>query len=226
MLHVFNGQQEKTSYLKNYCINDDTMVDGITPPTLDIVHRRYDKTKSKGDFLPYQIRTVSEDIKNLNPTGERLIVSEELVEFEDYMLDPETGDGKKLFFGTDLDFTSEAGKLLLLHPEILISEEDKEEDDLERVAKTSSQQVEKVDQQESGSSETKQSESLSIVLNRTANPELAEENGTESDSDYEERREVEEVEQFDDAIPEEQEEMEVSGQEEDGDKWMEDEDDL
>jgi hypothetical protein len=97
-------------------INGDYMPGGMTPPTADIVKRRFEQTrKNDGNFLPYRIRAVAQEISSFGHGTGRMVsattgepvndtiaasapagsvlevvsetVSEEVVDFEEWMVD-------------------------------------------------------------------------------------------------------------------------------------------
>lgn len=145
-------------------INGDYMPSGLTPPTVDIVKRRFEQTrKNEGNFLPYRIRAVAQEMSAFGhgtgrmvnaATGETVSdgaassapagtvlevvsesVSEEVVEFEEWMVDHaalqqgrRTGvsltlQGGQLAAAKDLlqgaTTQAEALALLMQHPDML-----------------------------------------------------------------------------------------------------------
>lgn len=51
-------------------INGDYMPSGLTPPTADIVKRRFELTRKNDSYLPYRIRSVIDEIGHFgNGTG-------------------------------------------------------------------------------------------------------------------------------------------------------------
>lgn len=165
VLQVFETQQERDAMREKICKtpNGDYMPSGITPPTADIVKRRFEPTRKTDSYLPYRIRSLIKEIgefgsrpgRLVNPkTGEEVdgddpqsasavevvdeTVTEEVVDFEEWMVDPVTQSrrtgvtltlhGSQL--GTLKDFQSDQNVanlspsmyqtlLLLQHPEIL-----------------------------------------------------------------------------------------------------------
>ena len=60
---IMRGQICKT-------INGDYMPSGLTPPTADIVKRRFELTRKNDSYLPYRIRSVIDEIGHFgNGTG-------------------------------------------------------------------------------------------------------------------------------------------------------------
>ncbi len=126
---------------------------GLTPPTFDIVHRRFEQTRVKGTFLPNKIRTVMNDIvqyssqlqnqqalqqqQPLNDSKviERIIEVEEVVDFQDWMIDPLQSDSGRTIVIDDGRWDSEC-ELLMYFPEILITAEDREEDEFEKLSQS------------------------------------------------------------------------------------------
>jgi hypothetical protein len=49
--------------------SSDYMASGLTPPTTDIVKRRFELTRSFKNFLPYRIRQVTEEINTFGSTS-------------------------------------------------------------------------------------------------------------------------------------------------------------
>lgn len=97
-----------------HTIHGDYMPSGLTPPTVDIVKRRFEQTrKNEGNFIPYRIRNVAQEMSgfgsgtgkmvnattgecitdsNVNAPGPVLevvgeTVTEEVMDFEEWMVD-------------------------------------------------------------------------------------------------------------------------------------------
>uniref|UniRef100_A0A7S3M8N5 TAFII55 protein conserved region domain-containing protein n=1 Tax=Spumella elongata TaxID=89044 RepID=A0A7S3M8N5_9STRA len=186
VLQVFETAAERDVMRGQICktINGDYMPSGLTPPTADIVKRRFELTRKNDSYLPYRIRSVIDEIGHfgngtgrlVNPvTGEPVqdvqtttavevmseTVVEEVVDFEEWMVDPVTQScrtgvsltlhGSQLGNLKDLQLASNNGTsssstaaatvgsnyqlmLLLQHPEILVTEEEREEDQIDALA--------------------------------------------------------------------------------------------
>lgn len=118
VLQVFSTENEREAARNSTCktINGDYMPSGLTPPTVDIVKRRFEQTrKNEGNFIPYRIRGIAQEISAFGhgtgtglmmhaATGEYITdentqtlgtgvevvsetVSEEIVDFEEWMVD-------------------------------------------------------------------------------------------------------------------------------------------
>ena len=161
MLQVFDSEEERGAVKSKICktVNGDYMPSGVTPPTFDIVKRRFELTRKNDSYLPYRIRQVIEEINsfgnavhstfvpshhhngevsaNSNSNAAVEVVSEtvveEVVEFEEWMMDPVTRSRRNGVtitlhgsqFGALKDLTSSGGGgsgamlKLLQHPDIL-----------------------------------------------------------------------------------------------------------
>lgn len=121
----------------------DYFPNGLSPPTSDIVKRRYELTRSSERFLPYQIRLTSESIqsspfsaeipaeKSQKPNDlQETIVVDEVLDYEDWMSDPAAPFKGRTMVIEGTDWTSPDCLLLLQHPSILVTEEDQEEDSI------------------------------------------------------------------------------------------------
>eukprot|EP01038_Epipyxis_sp_PR26KG_P009182 gene9182-12383_t len=64
MLQVFHTEKERDSCRSSIIetINGDYYQNGITPPTFDVVKRRFELTRKNETHLPYRIRETSEEI--------------------------------------------------------------------------------------------------------------------------------------------------------------------
>jgi len=72
VLQVFETEQERDFMRSQICktLHGDYMPSGITPPTADIVRRRFEPTRKNETYLPYRIRSVIEEIGHFgNGTG-------------------------------------------------------------------------------------------------------------------------------------------------------------
>jgi hypothetical protein len=118
---------------------------GLTPPTFDIVHRRYEPTRVKGTYPPNKIRTVMNDIINYssdlqkqqaqaNQVLERIIEVEEVVDFQEWMIDPAQPEFGRTIVIEDGKWNSPDSELLMYYPEVLITMEDREEDEFDKMA--------------------------------------------------------------------------------------------
>jgi hypothetical protein len=220
MLQVFKKEKERDLMKSKICktSHGDYAPSGLTPPTYDIVKRRFEMTRINEDtFLPYKIRQVTEEILTLgqqaNPKeegsggaggsgggggagggkgtklskkaqkeqakrdkeagifhhhdeskGENIRkvekITEEIVDFEEWMIDPSNPTKGRTIIIDGKNWSSADAQLLIHHPELLITEEDIEEDELEELAKqqlrnkVAKQQQQQQQQQQSSSSST------------------------------------------------------------------------
>lgn len=72
VLQVFDTAEEREVARNKICktLHGDYMPSGVTPPTADIVKRRFELTRKNETFLPYRIRAVIEEISGFgNGTG-------------------------------------------------------------------------------------------------------------------------------------------------------------
>lgn len=72
VLQVFDTADEREIARNKICktLHGDYMPSGVTPPTADIVKRRFELTRKNDTFLPYRIRAVIEEINSFgNGTG-------------------------------------------------------------------------------------------------------------------------------------------------------------
>jgi len=107
---------------------------GLTPPTFDIVHRRFEKTHissaSTTSFQPLQVKEVIKEICEVWETKDdekvaKEWIEEEVVEFEDWMASAEHPSGVTLQI-RGKNWTDADSGFVLEHPEILLS--NREED--------------------------------------------------------------------------------------------------
>jgi hypothetical protein len=116
LLQVFETEEQREAMRASIChtIHGDYMPSGLTPPTADIVKRRFEQTrKNDGNFIPYRIRNVAQEMSSFgNGTGRMVnattgevvadgnantpgpvlevvseTVTEEVVDFEEWMVD-------------------------------------------------------------------------------------------------------------------------------------------
>jgi hypothetical protein len=96
---------------------------GITPPTTNIVQRKYSKTRRHNPQPPDKISVVADEILNLANNKEIVEEYEEIVDLEDWMINPETQEGRTITINSesyDLNSASTSDMLLLQkHPELL-----------------------------------------------------------------------------------------------------------
>lgn len=146
MLHVFTTTAEREAARAKVCrtLYGDYFCSGLSPPTTDIVKRRFELSRRKESFLPYQLRQAAEAILSCPFTAEQrseegkaveeiVSVVEEAVDFEDWMVDPsDRRKGRTLeLSGTDWSNASDPALLLLLqHADLLVTAEDREEDSI------------------------------------------------------------------------------------------------
>lgn len=133
--------------------------DGLSPPTADIVRRRFELSRRNEVYLPYQIRLTLEAIqsspfssdtsewsgksvteakegKEKSKDSERekealeTIVVEEVVDFEQWMVDPlNPYQGRKITLD-GMEWNFPDAQLLLQHAALLVTAEDREEDSI------------------------------------------------------------------------------------------------
>ena len=150
MLQVFLSDKDK-SLVRNSLVTisaggGECLPSGLTPPTQLITRNRFDLTaRQKGHFLPHRVRQVLEEVLVVHP-GEVYgvsgpqdkeflseMVEEQVVDFEDYMVDEQHPKGVTITLNSS-DWTT-ATRLLQQHPELLEILIDEEEDELERLAR-------------------------------------------------------------------------------------------
>ena len=178
ILQVFKKEKERETMKSRICKTPygDYAPSGITPPTQDIVKRRFEFTRMNEDtFIPYQIRQITDEITSFGSSAtasseskaltttkskrskeskkeqqqqdkekgggedsrqeqrkiERVI--EEVVDFEEWMVDPTNPMRGRTIVLDGLDWSTPDAALLLMHPELLMTEEDREEDELEEL---------------------------------------------------------------------------------------------
>ena len=92
---------------------------GLTPPTAHIIKKKYSKMREKDKFSMEQIFTVMEQVRTLDSKDKvRRDVSEEVVDFEDWMADSARNEGVKLRL-EGAKWLQSSGGLIFEHPEIL-----------------------------------------------------------------------------------------------------------
>jgi hypothetical protein len=155
MLHVFRNEKEKESVRSQIIstIYGDYFAHGLAPPTHDIVRRRFELTRRKEKYLPYQIREVTELIQGFGDSSRSVKVDttdsssssatasngkevleekvvEEVLSFEDWMVDPSNPlQGRTLKIAGE-HWDSMDAQLLLQHSSVLWTAEDQEEDEI------------------------------------------------------------------------------------------------
>lgn len=75
MLQVFDTPEEREAARNKICktLHGDYMPSGVTPPTADIVKRRFELTRKSETFLPYRIRAVIEEINSFGSGTGRMV---------------------------------------------------------------------------------------------------------------------------------------------------------
>lgn len=149
-----NAMKSKIAALDN---NISYLPHGLTIPTRNIVEKRYKKTRKGKKPSVIQIAEVMERIdKREGMTEDKKYVEEfeEVVDCEDWMIDPITGQGRVFEFMND-DITKEENmKILLEHPNLLLSqldlEEELEQEEEERLREKNRQTNMEQDQSQSG----------------------------------------------------------------------------
>lgn len=120
MLRVFMDHDERDAAVEElgttegyYCAPS-----GITPPTAHIVKRKFVKTRLQQPAPPTVVAEVEEVLQTYSVTSEIEDIHEEVVDFEDWMVDDKNPTGKTIKFTlADLN----ASPLLQNHPEILLT---------------------------------------------------------------------------------------------------------
>ncbi len=178
MLQVFNNTKERdTARLKVVkTMYGDYHSSGITPPTNDVVKRRFELTRKNESYLPYKIKQVCEEIsqgvdsvvggglifnetpsahannktvggsdarRSHDPVDEAAAsasaavlesVVEEVVDFEEWMADPSRPGCGVSITVSGVDWTTKDAQFLQMHPEIMLTQVEAEEDALEQLA--------------------------------------------------------------------------------------------
>ncbi len=162
MLQVFSTAKERevarAKIVKT--VYGDYSPSGITPPTHDVVRRRFELTRSKGDnsYLPYKVKQVCEEIARgvetvvgnsaIAPrdaaeaaeevkTGSEVVlesVEEEVVDFQEWMADPARPGYGVCVTLCGADWSSEDAQFLQRYPEALLTEVEAEEDAVDQLA--------------------------------------------------------------------------------------------
>lgn len=88
MLIVFETEGEQKKAQK-----EGLNMDGLSPPTTNIVKRKYEKTKKRTPFPKEEVARVEEDLVKFMQGGVVEDIQEELVQFEDWMVDPDHPNG-------------------------------------------------------------------------------------------------------------------------------------
>ncbi len=166
MLQVFNTTKEKEAVRAKIVktVSGEYNPSGITPPTHDVVRRRFELTRKSGEnHLPYKVRQICEEISRgveglVNGSHEAArgtaagrsqqqkdgddavsevvleTVCEEVVDFQEWMADPQRPGHGVVVNLVGSDWAGEDALFLQKHPEILMSEVDAEEDAIEQLA--------------------------------------------------------------------------------------------
>lgn len=138
ILHVFHTEREREAMRSKLCkisTQGDYFAHGITPPTMDIVHRRFERTNktiTSTHFSPHIVKEVVNDIcgqwdMDLDDKEAKEWKFEEVVDFEDWMVDSDNPFGISFqLSGTSWTTdvlsslsSSSACAIILDHPEIL-----------------------------------------------------------------------------------------------------------
>eukprot|EP01041_Mallomonas_annulata_P005629 gene5629-11361_t len=106
---------------------------GITPPTTDIVKRKYEKLFHYGPYPNYQMTDVGKNIINYKVNESIEEIYEEVVPFEPWMADAQNPGGITITL-TGIDWTNDS-LLLQQHPEIFQKKIDQQLDQEEEEAK-------------------------------------------------------------------------------------------
>lgn len=101
MLIVHLNDEDKCKFRESkHCDKDGNFIHGVTAPTQRIVKRRFEEMYKQGRpgmFKPDEVREVEKELHSITQKGENgkltKDVYEELVEFEEYMVDPEHPNG-------------------------------------------------------------------------------------------------------------------------------------
>jgi hypothetical protein len=176
MLQVFNNVKERdTARLRVVkTLYGDYHSSGITPPTNDVVKRRFELTRKNETYLPYKIKQVCEEIsqgvdsvvgggvifnetpsahvaaggggetrRSHDPADETSASSsaavlesvvEEVVDFEEWMADPSRPGCGVSITVSGADWTTRDAQFLQMHPEMMLTQVEAEEDALEQLA--------------------------------------------------------------------------------------------
>lgn len=147
VLHVFNNEKEKLIAYSKLCKSPhgDSFPHGLTPPTYDIVHRRFESTRPKVSFPPVYVEEVVADINmpwekswgrgGFDESEDQVqddkelkeLIYEDVVDFEEWMVDSDNPYGISLSIDGK-DWKSPDAQLFLEHPEILLIEAEIDED--------------------------------------------------------------------------------------------------
>jgi len=140
MLQVFSSVAEKEATrgkltkLNSHTSNDYSP-SGLTPPATNIVSRRFDKTNkvSSIQYFPYHVREVINEICSpweVDPSDDKEFKEwkyEEVVPFEDWMVDPENPTQGISMQLSGQNWTTRNG-LVMEHPEVLLLRVELEDD--------------------------------------------------------------------------------------------------
>ena len=171
------------------------MPHGLTPPAESIIKKKYSKTREKKAHSFERIQFVLEQIRSFDAKEkERREVIEEVVDFEEWMVDKSSGtEGIKLRFEGER-WLQTSGDILLQHPEILeVRAGEEEEKDVKDVNKRKSQAKGAGERDDSVEPLPEKGISrVEVAVAESANdepmeveeePEIEEENEEESDDD-------------------------------------------
>ena len=140
MLQVFGSNAEKeaarSKLTKLNCnTNNDYCASGLTPPTANIVRRRFDKTNkvSSIQYFPYHVKEVINEICSqweVDPADDKEFREwkyEEVVPFEDWMADPENPTQGISLQLSGHNWTTR-NSVVMEHPEVLLLQVELEDD--------------------------------------------------------------------------------------------------
>lgn len=190
---------------------------GLTPPTVNIIKKKYSKTREKQKFNLEQIFGVMEQVRTLeNKDKVRREVVEEVVDFEDWMADKERSEGIKLRLEGE-KWLHSSGGLIFEHPEVIDCKHWVEPEAKATRAKT---EEEGKDGRSAGAEETSKGaeEAVEVTVEEARE---ADESGESSDEEW--LRELQEQKEKQESQPSTiLEPSLVVGDEEDDEEWLRD----
>jgi TATA-binding protein-associated factor Taf7 len=120
ILYVYLNEKELQQGLQDLKIVDDVSYcsHGLTPPTKNIVQKKFLKSREQQNYTNDRIQMIVDQIKVLDMKDKvHKEVIEEVVDFEDWMVDTIHGEGIKLHFGGD-KWLQCNNNILLEHPSL------------------------------------------------------------------------------------------------------------
>lgn len=127
MIQVFENEEEREfahfamCRLHNY---ERTFPSGITPPTSQIIQRKFLKTRIEKPHSKDIVSATEDEIQKYTTSEDVVEQFEEIVDFEEYMADADHPNGKSFTF--DSSTLTNESLIFQNHPEMLLQASDKE----------------------------------------------------------------------------------------------------